>query len=102
MKKSTLTFRPYRLYFFPANKELLYQVVGTTNLGYVATLWRRGYSGRPYMLDVEPVLLTEAARQDMRELGFRLVEPRTEAGTFMDPILHRQHWYTFGPRYGNC
>lgn len=100
--KPALSFRPYRLYFFPANKELLYQIVGTTRLGYVATLWRRGYAGRPYMIGTQPILLTAAARQEMKELGYRNIEPRTDAGFLMDPILHRQHWHTLGPHYGTA
>lgn len=99
---SNKIFRPYKLYYFPANPELLYQITGTSKLGYVATTWRLGFSGRPYMLGPETVLLTEAARQDMRELGYRHVEPRTDSGKLMDALMHRQHWYTFGPRYGTC
>jgi hypothetical protein len=98
----TLTFKSYRFYFFPQNPELLYQVVGTARLGVVATMWRRGYAGRPYMINSETTLLTEEARYSMKELGYRHVEPRSEAGVLADCILGRQHWYVTGPRSGTA
>jgi len=83
-----------KMYYFTCNNEVLYIPVRTLNYGVAAQVWRLGYTGRPYMIGLETVVLTSDMRLDMQELGARHVEPRTPAGEVADLLLTRNYWLT--------
>lgn len=79
------------------------QPVDSTPYGYRVLIWTRGYAGRPFLVDPEPVLLLYSDCPNYVQVPPRVLdEPKSEAGALWAEKGTFTHWYTRGTQHGHC